>query len=233
MTGTVLITGAGRGVGLALTKVFLANGFTVFTLNSSRREALDELSREYGGRLHNSLCDVTNEAQIAEAARAIGEKTGAIDILVNNAAILLEDRSQDLDRTDFEAVKRTYDVNAVSPLRVVKHFIGPLISGKRKLLVNVTSEAGSIGDAWRKSEFGYCMSKSALNMASAILQNRYRENGVKVLALHPGWVRTDMGGAEAPILPDESARKLFALMQRKWELTDPIYFDLDGKPMKW
>jgi NAD(P)-dependent dehydrogenase (short-subunit alcohol dehydrogenase family) len=233
MGETVLITGAGRGLGLALTKVFLEHGFTVFTLSSSRREALDELAEKYGRTLSNYLCDVTNEAQISDAARRVAEKTGALDILINNAAVFLEDRNKDLDRIDFEAMKRTFDVNAVSPLRVIKHFIGLVRKGVRRRIVNVSSEAGSVADAWRKTEYGYCMSKSALNMASAILQNRFKEDGIKVLALHPGWVRTDMGGKEAPLLPEESAKKLFALILKKWKLTDPVYLDLDGKKMSW
>jgi NAD(P)-dependent dehydrogenase (short-subunit alcohol dehydrogenase family) len=233
MGESVLITGAGRGLGLALTRAFLEKGFTVFALSSSRREALDALVKESEGRLHAYLCDVTQEEQIADAARKIAEKTDSLDILINNAAVFLEERDRDLDRIDFEAMKKTYDVNAVSPLRVIKHFIGLLLKGGRRQIVNISSEAGSVADSWRKSEYGYCMSKSALNMASSILQNRFREDGVKVLALHPGWVRTDMGGKEAPILPEESAKKLSALILKKWKPADPIYFDLDGKNMKW
>jgi NAD(P)-dependent dehydrogenase (short-subunit alcohol dehydrogenase family) len=229
MSGNVLITGAARGIGLALVKRFLSEGYNVFALSATLRDELKTMAREQPDRLHPLPCDVTKESDIAAAAEAVP----VLDILVNNAAVLIENRAWDLDRVDFEAMKTTYDVNAVGPLRVVKHFIGALLRGKRKLLVNITSEAGSIGDAWRKSEFGYCMSKAALNMASAILQNRYRDGGVKVLALHPGWVRTDMGGAEAPIPPDESAAKLFALMAKNWKLDEAIYFDLEGRPMKW
>ncbi len=233
MSETVLITGAGRGLGLALAKEFLARGFTVFALNSSRREALEELAASSGGRLHSLLCDVTDEAQLAETGRAVAEKTGALDVLINNAAVMLDRRETDLDGINFEDMKRTYDVNAIAPLRVVKHFVRFVKNGGRKQIVNISSEAGSIADAWRKTEYGYCMSKSALNMASAILQNRFKEDGIKVLALHPGWVRTDMGGTEAPLMPGESAGKLAGLILRKWKLSDPLYFDLNGKRMNW
>ncbi|MBN2351621.1 MAG: SDR family oxidoreductase [Spirochaetales bacterium] len=233
MSDTILITGAARGIGFALAKLFLENGFTVFALSATLRDELTALAGTRPDRLLLFRCDVTNEDEIAAAAAGVARYTPMLDVLVNNAAVLIENRAWDLDKVDFEAMKKTYDVNSVAPLRVIKHFIGPLLRGKRKLLVNVTSEAGSIGDAWRKSEFGYCMSKAALNMASAILQNRYRDGGVKVLALHPGWVRTDMGGPEAPIPPEDSAAKLFALIRRKWRAEDPIYFDLDGKPMQW
>jgi NAD(P)-dependent dehydrogenase (short-subunit alcohol dehydrogenase family) len=233
MAEKVLITGAGRGIGLELTKTFLQHEATVFALTERRREHLDVEAKKHKGRLHIILCDVSNEADVAAAAAEVMKLTSSLDILINNAAIMLDVREKDLPDIDFEAMKKTYDVNAVSPLRVVKHFIGLLLESTRRILVNISSEAGSIGNAWRKTEYGYCMSKAALNMASAILQNRYRDESVKVLALHPGWVRTDMGGREAPILPPESAKKLHALISRHWNPADPIYFDLDGTPMPW
>jgi NAD(P)-dependent dehydrogenase (short-subunit alcohol dehydrogenase family) len=229
----VLITGAGRGIGLELTKVFLKHGYTVFALTQRRREHLDVEAKKYKDRLHIILCDVADEVELAAAAAETGKHTNAIDILINNAAIMLDVREKDLPEIDFEAMQRMYDVNAVSPLRVIKHFRPLFMESTCRVLVNISSEAGSIGDCWRKSEFGYCMSKAALNMASAILQNRFRDDSVKVLALHPGWVRTDMGGREAPIMPPESARKLFDIITRKWNVADPIYFDLDGKKMQW
>lgn len=75
----------------------------------------------------------------------------------------------------------------------------------KKVIVNISSEAGSIGECWRDREFDYCMSKAALNMQSVLLQKYLKSEGIKVLAIHPGWMRTDMGGAEADISPDTSA----------------------------
>lgn len=233
MAEKVLITGAGRGIGLELTKVFLQHDYTVFALTQRRREHLDVEAKKHKGRLHIILCDVSDEKALAAAAVEIGKTTASLDYLINNAAIMLDVREKDLPEIDFEAMKRMYDVNSISPLRVIKHFLPLFMESTRRVLVNISSEAGSIGDCWRKSEYGYCMSKAALNMASAILQNRFRDDSVKVLALHPGWVRTDMGGREAPILPPESAKKLFALITRKWNPADPIYFDLEGKNMQW
>ena len=229
----VLLTGAGRGIGLELTKVFLKHDYTVFALTERRREYLDAEAKKHKGRLHILLCNVTSEPDLSAAAAEIAQQTPSIDIIINNAAVFLDVREKDLAELDFEAMKRTYDVNAISPLRVVKHFMGLFLESARRVLANISSEAGSIGDCWRKSEYGYCMSKAALNMASAILQNRFKDESVKVLALHPGWVRTDMGGREAPILPPESAKKLFALITKQWNPADPVYFDLDGKQMPW
>jgi NAD(P)-dependent dehydrogenase (short-subunit alcohol dehydrogenase family) len=233
MPEKVLITGAGRGIGLELTKVFLKHDFIVFALTERRREYLDAEAKKHKGRLHIMLGDVANESDLAAAAAATAKQTPSLDYLINNAAIYLDHKDHDLPDLDFKAYQRMYDVNALSPLRVIKHFLSLFMESTRRVLVNVSSEAGSIGNCWRKNEYGYCMSKAALNMACAILQHRFKEESVKVLALHPGWVRTDMGGREAPILPPESAKKLFALITKQWNPADPIYFDLDGKEMPW
>ena len=186
MNGNILITGASRGIGLALTKKFLKNNFTVYTLTTSIRDELKSLSGIYQGKLFNYICDVTKENTIIEAFNEISKKIEFINIIINNAAVHLEDRNKDINEMDFESIKRTFDVNSVGPLRIIKHFIPLLKKGRLKKIINISSEAGSIGDAWRKSEFGYCMSKSALNMASKILQNRFKEDNIKVLAIHPG-----------------------------------------------
>ncbi len=233
MNKNILITGASRGIGLALTKIFLDNNFNVYTLTTNIRDELKVLSEKYKEKIYNYICNVTREEEIIKAFENISKKTDSIEIIINNAAIHLDDRKKDIDEINFESMLKTYDVNSISPLRVIKHFIALLKKGSFKLIVNISSEAGSITDAWRKSEFGYCMSKSALNMASKILQNRFEEDGIKVLAIHPGWVRTDMGGKEAPILPEDSAKKIYELITRKWKISDPIYFDLDGREMNW
>ena len=233
MNGNILITGAGRGIGLSLTKQFLENDYTVYTLTTNIRDELKLLFKDFQDKLFNYICDVTKEHTIIEAFKEISKKIDSLDIIINNAAIYLEDKNKDLYEIDFESMKRTYNVNSIGPLRILKYFICFLMKGKLKKIINISSEAGSIEDAWRKNEFGYCMSKAALNMASKILQNRFEKDNIKVLAIHPGWVRTDMGGKEAPILPDKSAKKVYELIIKKWDLSDSIYFDLDGKEMNW
>ncbi len=233
MNGNILITGASRGIGLELTKIFLNNNYNVYTLTTSIRDELKSLAEKYQNKLYNYICNVTKEQEIIEAFKDISKRTDSIDIIINNAAIFLEDNKKDLDEINFESMKKTYDVNSIGPLRVIKHFIPLLKMGSIKRIINISSEAGSIKNAWRKNDYGYSMSKSALNMATKILQNRFEKNNIKVLAIHPGWVRTDMGGEEAPILPHESAKKLFNLILKKWNISDPIYYDLDGKEMNW
>jgi NAD(P)-dependent dehydrogenase (short-subunit alcohol dehydrogenase family) len=129
--------------------------------------------------------------------------------------------------------QKTMDVNAFGPLRVIQQFLPLLKKGPRKLIINISSEAGSLADCCRSMEYAYCMSKSALNMASRILQNALAPAGFKVLAIHPGWMRTDMGGPEADIAPDEAADGIFELAMRQWQLDDNIYMDYQGTILPW
>jgi NAD(P)-dependent dehydrogenase (short-subunit alcohol dehydrogenase family) len=127
----------------------------------------------------------------------------------------------------------TLNVNTFGPLRMVQQFLPLLERGDYKLIVNISSEAGSIADCWRESEFAYSMSKAALNMQSKILQNHLKPHGFKILAVHPGWMRTDMGGAEADIHPDEAAEGIFNLAVKKWNPEDEIYMDYRAQPIRW
>jgi NAD(P)-dependent dehydrogenase (short-subunit alcohol dehydrogenase family) len=117
-------------------------------------------------------------------------------------------------------------------LRVAKHFLALLRKGNRKLLVNVSSEAGSIGDCRRKTEYAYCMSKSALNMGSKLLQNHLQADGIKVVALHPGWFNSS-GKGPAPISAEEAAVKVLATILKSHTLDGPMYLDPEGKELPW
>lgn len=177
--------------------------------------------------------DVTKAASIAAAKQHICERFSRIDVLINNAAVLLAEGRGSLDALDFDAGLRVYDVNSLGPLRVTAAFLPLLEVGERRLIVNVSSEAGSIADCWRKDEYFYCMSKAALNMQSAILRNQFEEKRIEVLAVHPGWMRTDMGGANADIEPTEAAEGIFRLVEQSRLGKKGIYFDYRGQAMRW
>jgi NAD(P)-dependent dehydrogenase (short-subunit alcohol dehydrogenase family) len=118
-----------------------------------------------------------------------------VDLLINDAAIYLDEPFTEANEFDADMARRTFDVNAVGPLLMTKHFLALVLAGSGKKIVNISSEAGSISQNWRSREYAYCMSKAALNMQSVILQRRVKDDGVKVLAIQPGWMRTAMGGA--------------------------------------
>ncbi len=230
---TVLITGAGRGLGLSLTEKFLAMGNLVVAGYLGSPENLLNLSNTYAGQLITVRLDVTAEAEVAKVAADMANRTGSLDILINNAGIHLKQAYLPLEEIDFTSMLTTLQVNTLGPLKVAKHFIGLLEKGSRKLLVNISSEAGSISECWREREFDYCMSKAALNMQSKIMQNYLKPRGIKILAVHPGWMRTDMGGEKADIAPEEAAEGIYNLTQKQWGLDEGIYYDYSGKTMNW
>ncbi|MGE5597810.1 MAG: SDR family oxidoreductase [Bacteroidota bacterium] len=233
MRPTVLITGADEGLGLALAKRFLAGGYTV--LAGQYRSDLSSLA-ELAARspdLRTIPLDVTSEASVRAAAAEAELCSSRLDVLINNAGIHPPASNNALPLVDFAAMERTLAVNAIGPLRVVQRFLPLVLAGEKKLLVNISSEAGSIGACRRKAEFDYCMSKAALNMQSKILQNYLRDIGVKVLALHPGWMRTAMGGPDADLAPEEAADAIYNLAAAPPPLDGPIYLDYLGREMPW
>jgi len=233
MVETVFITGADKGLGFSLTERFLSEGFRVFAGQYGTGERLQVLGGRFPQTLTAVPLDVSSEESVAQAARAVARFTGALDVLINNAAVYLEGDRPALEDDPGSHWLQTFDVNALGPLRVTRQFLPLLKKGRRKVIVNISSEAGSIADCWRDREYAYCMSKAALNMQSRILQNYLAPGGFKVLAIHPGWMRTDMGGPNADIDPGESAAGIFALVMRDWSPGDPIYMDYRGIPLRW
>ncbi len=239
MPGTVLITGASRGLGFWLAKSFLEQKAIVIALNKSKSEEFNNLALIHQKKTFELITDVSVESSVIKASEELKKITGHIDILINNAGIHPEPSAHkwkhiaDLADVSLETIMNNISVNTYGPLLVVKHFLPFLKKGAGKIVINISSEAGSISQSYRKDEFGYCMSKAALNMQSKILQNRLSEFDIKVLAVHPGWMKTDMGGVEADIYPEEAAKNITFLANRKWNNDDPVYIDSNGKPLYW
>ncbi|TCW60453.1 SDR family oxidoreductase [Treponema sp. J25] len=235
----VLITGANRGLGLALTHHFLQEGHQVFATYRSKGEDLAHLESLYqkNHQLRTISCDVAEEAQIKQAKKELEQWTDSIDILINNAAVHLEQGRPDIGALDFSVYLPTLAVNSVAPLMMVQHMLPLLQKGQGKTIISISSEAGSIGNCWREREYSYCMSKAALNMAMRILQNRLGKEGFRIRLIHPGWVQTDMGGKGASLSPAESARAVYQRIMETVEegmpQTHPLYIDWEGKPLPW
>jgi NAD(P)-dependent dehydrogenase (short-subunit alcohol dehydrogenase family) len=231
----VLVTGADAGLGLSLVKRFLVGGDQVFAGLYRSAAHLERLADEYPGSLRIIPLNVADTQSVSQAAAQVAGRTDALDIVINNAAIHLRHSQQPLEKLDFadQQLQQTMEVNAFGPLRVVQQFLPLLERGVQRLIVNISSEAGSIMDCQRESQFAYCMSKAALNMQTKILQNYLKPRGFRVLAVHPGWMRTRMGGPDATISPDESAEGIFHLTVNQRSPDDPIYVDYLGTPLRW
>jgi len=232
MTKSVLITGANRGLGECLVNQFAAAGWLVF---AGQRSLADSSTwvRDVSDRVTLLGLDVSDAASVARAAKAVSERARGLDVLINNAAINPQpEYDAPLGELDFEAIRATFDVNAIGPLRVIQALLPLIERGEHKLIVNVSSEAGSLQHSWRDRAYGYCMSKAALNMQTTILARALAARGIRALAVHPGWMRTDMGGPNASLDPSESARGMYQLVASG--RTDlPPFVQYDGRAFPW
>lgn len=235
MAETVFITGADKGLGFSLVEKFLGEGFRVFAGRYGTGDRLQALADRFPHRLTAVPLDVSDMESVRQAAHTVAGLTDALDILINNAGIHIKGSDAPLEQLDLtdQHLQQTLEVNTYGPLRVTQQFLPLLERGKRKRIVNISSEAGSIADCWRDREYAYCMSKAALNMQSRILHNYLSPRGFRVLAVHPGWMRTDMGGPNADIDPAEAAAGILELVMRERSSDEPIYVDYRGTPMRW
>lgn len=204
------VTGADRGLGFALCEGLLSRGWRVFAgQNLPGWTQLAELGTRFGDTLHIVTLDVTSGESVRAAAQAVAAASDHLDALINNAGVNSPTSPRPIrEPQDFAEMQRMYDVNALGPLRVVEAFLPLLDAGALKRLCFVSSEAGSIGRAERRSWFGYTMSKAALNMATQLLFNDLRPAGFTFRLYHPGWIRSYISGVkgvEADLEPEEAA----------------------------
>jgi NAD(P)-dependent dehydrogenase (short-subunit alcohol dehydrogenase family) len=183
MNRQVIVTGGGKGLGLCLARYHAAQGDHVTALEYQVTPELQALRDGNPALVTVRACDVSDTAAVRAAFAPLAQSRTPVDIDYNVAGIFSESDRVPLVETDVDRALRMYDINALGPVRVLAA-AAPLLH-KGSVVLNVTSEAGSVGDCKRESEYGYCMSKAAENMASKIFSNEYRARGVRVFCLHP------------------------------------------------
>jgi len=199
MANIANVTGAGRGIGLELCRQLLERGYTVVACTRSPgSEELDELKRRNEGRIHEVSMDVADDASVAAATERITARVDHIDVLINNAGVYPKDENG-LEGLDLRSLGVAFEVNAVGALRVTRALLPLLRKGDGKRVIQITSLMGSIGDNTSGGSYAYRLSKAAMNMANRNLAHELGSEGFLCLAVHPGWVRTRMGGAGAPL----------------------------------
>jgi NAD(P)-dependent dehydrogenase (short-subunit alcohol dehydrogenase family) len=209
-TPTVFVTGADRGLGLALCAGLLEQGWRVFAGQYLPDwPELSTLAQRYPETLALIPLDVGSLESVQAAAQTVAQLTPQLDVLINNAGANSPTSKFGIrERQDYDEMRRLYEINTLGPLRVVEAFLPLMEHGQRKRLCFVSSEAGSIGGAERTAWFGYCMSKAALNMQVKLLFNDLQPQGYSFRVYHPGWVRSYIGGTknmEATLEPEEAA----------------------------
>jgi NAD(P)-dependent dehydrogenase (short-subunit alcohol dehydrogenase family) len=200
-----LVTGANRGIGLETSRQLLARGLTV-VLTGRDEGALERARRTLAQpeqRVITVRMDITDAQSIRAAHQAVTERVGAVDVLVNNAAVLLGENDEVLSIPS-EAYRETFATNVFGVIDVCRVFAPDMARAGYGRIVNVSSGAGQLSTMSTYAP-AYSMSKAALNAFTRILAHSYRGSGVLVNAVDPGWVRTDMGGPAAPRSPQEGA----------------------------
>ena len=238
MPQTVLITGTGRpyALGFNLVKRYLEAGDTVFASVRRPSEALEELKKTWPGKLEILTMDISSTESVNAAAREAGKLTDHLDLIINNATTASADTGKDLPDFDLDLIAPAVNVGAVGPIRVVKAFL-PLLkkSAIGALIVNISSEAGSIGKCYRTFYLDYGTEKAALNMLTMTLHNWLKdEPNINIFCLHPGWIRTNPCNNEAPLIPYEHAETLRNLFETKrHDKNGPVFITYTGEPYPW
>ncbi|MCY4343162.1 MAG: SDR family oxidoreductase [Gammaproteobacteria bacterium] len=224
---TVLVTGASRGIGSELVKQYLAEAAQVIACvrDPAAAPGLDGL----GGNLRVLKMDTGSPDSIAAAAAQVGDQ--AIDVVINNAGAV-GGAKQGIDDVDLDEWHRTLDVNTIGPLLVARAFKANLAASGDGKLMNVTSQLAA--STW---PFGgmliYSSTKAALSKVAQILALDWKEDPIAVALVHPGWVRTDMGGPNAEISAEESARGIRALIAGMTKADSGKFYKWNGDIHPW
>lgn len=231
------VTGCDHGLGYSFVGELLERGWHVAAGRYNADETqLDALADRYDGRLLVVPLDVASDHSVRAAAETVHDWADRLDLLINNAAILGDiERGIDQD-PDFEEMARVLNVNALGPLRVTASVVDLLRAADAPLVLNISSESGSVSVCRRRAWFGYCMSKAALNRGMKIVSNGLLPDGVRVLCVHPGHLRTWMRGhldESAATTPDQAAAEILATVLDRGLPPDRFFVDAQGRPMPW
>jgi NAD(P)-dependent dehydrogenase (short-subunit alcohol dehydrogenase family) len=220
---TALVTGANRGIGLELTLQLLDSGYDVHATYRSSKGGLEEIQNS---ALNIHQMDVRNKEEISAVIKSIS----SLDLLINNAGIG-DGHWQSISEIDMEHALEVLNVNAVSPVLITQQAL-PILSNQ-STIVMISSLMGSIGDCQSGRSYAYRASKTALNMFSMAMKNELDGMGSSLLIIHPGWVETDMGGPNAPLTTDESARGIIQRITEQNMSMSGRFVQFDGTPVEW
>jgi len=229
---TLFLTGANRGIGLAIVEQALKGDYRIFAgcRQPQKAAALQALATDNPERLTLIPIDVSDDASIQAAAAAVAEQVDAIDLLINNAGVF--PRGERIGNLDAQTMLHAFHVNSVGPMIVVQKLLPLLRASRGAKILNITSQLGSI-TRHVSNHYSYNSSKAALNMLTRILASDLRPAGIVAVVVHPGWVQTDMGGAAAPLRPHESARGILRLAEQLGMAESGEFFTWDGRKHPW
>jgi NAD(P)-dependent dehydrogenase (short-subunit alcohol dehydrogenase family) len=221
MSSTVLITGANRGLGLALAKHYQQAGWEVIGVCRSTSEELAETARQVIDNI-----DVTQSKDVARLAEQLNGVS--LDLLINNAGLL---HDESLGSIDFDSIREQMEVNAYAPLRVTEALLPCLEEGAK--IANITSRMGSMADNDSGGRYGYRASKAALNAFGKSLAVDLAPEGIAVAQLHPGYVKTRMVNFGGMITPEEAAAGIAERIESLSLETTGGFWHSNGESLPW
>jgi NAD(P)-dependent dehydrogenase (short-subunit alcohol dehydrogenase family) len=227
----VVITGANRGIGLGLAQVYAGRGDEVWATARKPAEAkeLQALAKSSGGRVHVHEVDVQKSDQVKALAAALGE--APVDVVINNAGIASPWNAGLADFDEAEAM-RCFDTNALGAIRVTRALFENLRATRGKV-VNMTSRMGSIGDNGSGRAYAYRMAKASLNMATRNIAHEVKAFGGIAIALHPGWVKTSMGGGGATEEVSETTERIVKRIDGLKADDSGRFWHAKGEELRW
>lgn len=229
----LLLTGANRGIGLEFARQLLDAGDRVIATcrHPGQASALNALVASHPNRLHILPLDVASERSRAELVKELTLVTDGLDVLINCAGVLPS--GERFGSVDAKVLADTLATNTIGPFALAQAVAPMLVKGHAPRIANLSSVLGSIerNEAFRTPS--YAISKSALNMATVLLARALAEHGVHVVALHPGWVRTDMGGKDAQVEPADSVRGMLAVIAALDAQRSGQFIDYLGQRVPW
>ena len=228
----ILITGANRGIGLEMVKYSMEQGWRVFACcrNPHNSDSLFNIAKLSNGKISVHIADMQELSTLQALSYEL--RNEPIDMLINNAGIYGSDKNK-FGSVNVDSWLQTFQVNSIAPLKMVEVFSEQLFMGKKKLVACMSSKMGSMADNGYGNSYIYRSSKAALNAVVKSLSIDLREQGVICVALHPGWVKTDMGGPNAEITTRQSVKQLFSHLSKLTIKDSGRFIDIDGSDIPW
>lgn len=228
---TYVVTGCNRGLGLGMTTALLEKGLRVVggCRNPERAAELGALEGKYGSLLSICELDIENPMSVQQFAQQLAH-VPQIDCLINNAGMYAQHQNK-LEEISFDSLEQSFRINTIGPMRVTKALLPLLQKTKQPRIVHISTLMGSIGDNQSGGAYAYRMSKAALNMFMKCFAIEFSQ-GIQI-AMHPGWVQTDMGGERAPLNVKESVNGMLQVIERLTPADNGCFLDYKGSRLPW
>lgn len=230
---TLLITGANRGIGLEFVRQYAAEGWQVFACcrKPAAADLLNRLVNQFPDRIQAHALDVTAHQQIEQLAQTL---TGQpIDLLINNAGVYPPDSGDAFGKTDYAAWQHAFEVNTMAPLKMTEAFIKQVARSELKTIVTITSKMGSVADNRGGGSYIYRSSKAGVNIVVKSLSIDLNPQKIIAVVLHPGWVKTDMGGPGALITTEQSVTGMRRVIGNLTLQDSGKFYAFDGQIVPW